>query len=188
MKKCVPLMLFGAVLGMVVILCISMVTAGKVSLVMNGFAVDEDGLLYIGREREIVVLNDGEHTRTIDVPTSRTYKFTIVDGQTILLSTSTKLYTMDLFGNVLSENTDEGTKVYNQLQWKKTYIAQNGQKYTLDSHWGRMCIYKDDTAIYTMPLFDYIVRILLGIPFITLLFLGVVILIMKIFERMKTPQ
>lgn len=161
--------MIGTVIGAIVLICVIMIISGRVSLVMNGFAIDNDGNLYIGREREIVVLKDDICVRKIDPPTSRTYKFTIIDGQTIILSTSTKIYTMDLSGNILSERSDEGNKVYSQLQWKKTYVDQKGSNYTLKSNWGRKAIYKEEIQIYVMPIFDYIVLIMLITVVLTLI-------------------
>ena len=169
MMKKRSILMIGTVIGAIMLICIIMIVSGRVSFVMNGFAVDNDGNLYIGREREIVVLKDSICVRTIDPPTSRTYKFTIIDGRTIILTTSTKIYTMDLSGNILSERPDEGNKVYSQLQWKKSYVDENGFNYTLKSTWGRMAIYKEEIQIYVMPIFEYIVLIVLIIAILTLI-------------------
>lgn len=68
---------------------------------------------------------------------------------------------MDLSGNVLTEQPDEGTKVYNQLQHKKSFTDDHGAKYTMRSPWGRTGIYKNGARIYEIPTLDYVVRILL---------------------------
>lgn len=161
MKKYYPFMAIGAVFGVVMFFCFFLRLSGQVSFSTNGFAADSEGQLYVGREGEIAVLKDGECVRTINPRTSRSYVFTITDEQTILLSTSSTVYTMDLSGEVLTEQTDEGTKVYNQLQHKKTFTDVHGAEYTMRSPWGRTGIYKDGVRIYEIPTLDYVVRILL---------------------------
>lgn len=161
MKKYYPFMAIGVVFGVVMFFCFFLQLSGQVSFSTKGFAVDSEGQLYVGREGEIAVLKDGECVRTISPRTSRSYVFTITDEQTILLSTSSTVYTMDLSGNVLTEQPDEGTKVYNQLQHKKSFTDVHGAKYTMRSPWGRTSVYKDGVRIYEIPTLDYIVRILL---------------------------
>ena len=161
MKKHFPFMIVGAIIGLVFLTCIILLLAGKVSFANNGFAVDKYDQLYVGKQRKIVVLKDNICVKTIKPPTSRAYKFTIIDGETILLSTSTKIYKMDLSGKILSESADDGNKLYSQLQWKKTYTDHKGFNYTLKSNWGRRSIYKEGDQIYVMPLLDYIFLVLL---------------------------
>jgi len=161
MKKYYSFMAIGVVFGVVMFFCFFLQLSGQVSFSTKGFAVDSEGQLYVGREGEIAVLKDGECVRTISPRTSRSYVFTITDEQTILLSTSSTVYTMDLSGNVLTEQPDEGTKVYNQLQHKKSFTDVHGAKYTMRSPWGRTSVYKDGVRIYEIPTLDYIVRILL---------------------------
>ncbi len=180
MKKYYLLIMLGAVAGIIMFTCIAMLISGKASIVINGFAVDVDNQLYVGKGKEIVVLKDGAVVRTIDPPTSRTYKFTIVDGKTILLSTSTKVYMMDLYGNIISESIDEGTKTYNRLQWKKIYMDERGSEYTLESRWGRTRILKEGVSIYEMPMRDYIVRILFITAFVAVFVLGIVAAVMRV--------
>lgn len=161
MKKYYPIMFVGSVLGVIVFICFFLMFSGQVSLSNNGFAVDSEGQLYVGQQNEIIVLKDGECVNAINPRTSRSYAFTITDEQAILLSTSSTVYTMDLSGNVLTEQPDEGTKVYNQLQHKKSFTDVHGAKYTMRSPWGRTSVYKDGVRIYEIPTLDYIVRILL---------------------------
>ena len=137
MKRFCIMMVIAPLLGIVMLTCICMQVTQKVSLSINGFAVDSEGCLYVGKDFNIEVFNEDTLIRTISPKTTRGYKFTIIDGQTILLSTSSTVYTMDLLGNVLSEREDEGTKVYNELQWKRDFVDENGTRYTLESYWGR---------------------------------------------------
>lgn len=182
-RKYYLLMLLGAVIGLVILFCLCMIVSGKVSLTINGFAVDVEGQLYLGQERRIVVYKDGRYVRTIRPKTSRTYKFTIIEGETLLLSTSTKVYTMDLLGNVLTEQNDEGTRVYNQLQAKKVFVDMNGVKYTRTAPIGRVCICRDDCPIYRMPMLDYIVKLILIASAIALLGVAAVLFVWRVRDK-----
>ena len=167
-------LLFAPILGVVMMFCLGMIFSGTVSLSMNGFAIDKDGYLYVGKEKEIVVFNEGEIVRTISPKTSRGYQFTILNGEKILLSTSSVAYTMDLSGEVLSKEEDENTKIYNKLQREKSFFtAEDGTEYHSRLYWGRTQICQNDEVIYEMPLLDYIVRVLIVVVFIGL---GVVLL------------
>lgn len=156
------LMTYAPIAGLIVLFCLCMIFGGKVSLSMNGFAVDKDDCLYIGKDSAIVVYKNDELLRTSNPKTSRSYVFTILNGDIILLSTSTNVYTMDLYGNVLSEKPDEMTKVFNQLQKdKKEFVSVNEEIFRMKNKWGRTYIVNDANVLYKMPLTDYIVRILL---------------------------
>ncbi len=73
---------------------------GKVCVSYNGFAVDEDSNLYLGKASCIEVLRpDGEVLRNLSSYTSRGYKFTITEDQTMKISTGDYLYQTDLLGN-----------------------------------------------------------------------------------------
>lgn len=169
MKNKKALMIYAPVAGLVVLFCLYMIFSGKVSLSMNGFAVDKNEYLYVGKENVIEVYENDKLLRTINPQTSSAYIFTILNGDTILLSTSTKVYTMDLYGNVLSEKEDDMTKVYNDLKKaKKEFAAVNGEKYHLQNTFGRTYISNDTDVVYEMPILDYIVLIMLILTFISL--------------------
>ena len=62
---------------------------------------------------------------SISPKTSRGYAFTIQKDDTILLSTASSIYTLDLSGNVIDKQEDVGTKTFNELQKaKKIFITQ----------------------------------------------------------------
>ena len=166
--------MLSAVIGIIMWICMILLISGRVSFFVNGFAVDADGQLYVGKGNKIIVFKDDVCIRKIEPPTSRTYKFTIADGQYITLTTSTEIYTMDLFGNIISKQPDEENKLYSELQWKKTYTDQKGFHYTLKSVWGRQAIYREGVQIYIMPTFDYVVLILFITVLITVFITGII--------------
>lgn len=144
----------------VISICVFMILSGSVSVFYSGFAVDSSGILYVGTDREIKKYSDGKAVGTISPQTARGYAFTIQNDDTILLSTASTVYELDLSGNVLSQRKDEGTKEFNRLQKSKNrFTAQDGQTYVMKTKWGRTVICSDDAVLYQMPTTDYIVRI-----------------------------
>jgi len=122
--------IFAVSIFVVMLFCLVLIIAGKVSLSISGFAVDHEERLYIGLGNEIRVYENGQIVRTISPQTSRAYRFTIQEDQTILLSTSTKVYTMDLEGNVLSCKEDPGADTYNQISYRRRkFVSQKGDVY-----------------------------------------------------------
>ncbi len=140
--------------------CLILIISGTVSMFYSGFAVDSSGVLYIGKETKIEKYYDGKMIGTISPQTSRGYAFTIQNDDTILLSTASTVYKMDLLGNVLDKQEDTGTKTFNKLQRSKnTFISQNNRKYIMKSRFGRTVIYSEKDIIYKMPMLDYVVKI-----------------------------
>ena len=122
--------IFAISIFFVMLFCLVLLLTGKVSLSFSGFAVDCKERLYIGMRNEIRVYENGQIVRTISPQTSRAYRFTIQEDQTILLSTSTKVYTMDLEGNVLSCKEDPGADTYNQISYRRRkFVSQKGDVY-----------------------------------------------------------
>lgn len=110
-----------------------LVITGAVQLSISSFAVDSKDCLYVGTRKGISIYDNFEYVGAINPKTSRTYMFTINEADQIVLSTSDKIYLMDLDGNVLDTKDDLGADVYNQLSYKKwTYTSQNGDVYKLN--------------------------------------------------------
>lgn len=146
-------------------ICVVLVLGNFVTLSINSFAVDSQDRLYIGIPEEIRVYEADTLVDCLPAHTSRSYVFTIAENDTILLSTSTKIYIMDLSGNVLSEKDDIGADTYNQMQYKrKNFVSSNGDSYQLKSVFGRTKIVKNGTTtVFQISTFSAIVKYLLGI-------------------------
>ena len=145
----------------VIIPCFLLILSGSVTLWINGFAVDKNGRLYIGNAKEIHVFEDGKQIKKLNPRTSRSYVFTITDDNTILLSTSSKVYSMDLEGNILHQKTDPGADTYNQLSYSKNnFITSTGDTYKLRNIIGWWVIVKNDSQIvWNMGLLSYLVLV-----------------------------
>lgn len=163
----------------IVLACFLSMISGHVSISYSGFAIDSSDNLYVGKESKIEKYHDGVFIETINPKTSRGYAFTILDNDTILLSTASTVYTLDLDGNVISEREDFGTKTFNSLQHQKKFTAANGKTYFLKSSFGRKQIVSEDgDVIYNMPVKDYIVKLLIITAFISV-FIFIPIIIYK---------
>lgn len=96
--------------------------------------------------------------------TSRAYLFTVQADDTILLSTSTDVYVLDLNGEVISRQPDEGTKTFNSLQWKRKFTAADGDVYYKQWNFGRTRIDRVGNTgkytVYIMPVGEYILKLL----------------------------
>ena len=173
--------------GFVVLTCLMLMLTGSVTLSIPCFAVDGTDQLYIGTQNEIRVYADGTLVNTINPQTSRAYMFTI-DNEKIVLSTSSKLYLMDLDGTVLEVQDDAGADMYNKIQYKKRkFISSNGDKYQLIGTLGRTRIIKNNSeTVYQISLFSLIVKIAIIVCVIMLFTVPVYIL--KLYKSRNTDS
>jgi hypothetical protein len=142
---------------------------GFTSTDFNGFAVDSNNRLYVGRD-EIEVYENGELLKTINPKTSRAYVFTIQDDDTILLSTASKVFIMDLDGNVINQYEDTYTKIFNGLTREKNlFTAKDGTQYSVKHRLTWLEIVKDnDVRVYRLPMLDFATRITTAVACISL--------------------
>ncbi|MBE6977128.1 MAG: hypothetical protein E7438_00595 [Ruminococcaceae bacterium] len=124
-----------------------------------GFAVDSSGNLYLGLDHQISVYSDGALIRTITTGTSRSFAFTIEDGDNLILSTSTVLYEMDLYGNVIEKSEDENARRFLNMQRNRSFATEDGRKYECKNILGYIQILSEGEVIYKMPTWHYIVLI-----------------------------
>ncbi len=155
------LVLFTLIVCPIAAVCLVLIISGYVAIFYSGFAIDSSGVLYIGKDTKIEKYADGKLIGTIDPKTSRGYAFTIQNDDTILLSTASIVYTLDLNGNVINEEEDSGTRIFNKLQYgKNRFTTSDGNTYHIKSWFGRTVIISDEgILIYKMSVVDYIVKI-----------------------------
>ena len=163
-----------------IIPCLFLVITGTVQLSISSFAVDSKDRLYIGTIKGINIYDNCEFVGSINPKTSRTYRFTITEDDKIVLSTSDKIYLMDLEGNVLETKDDLGADVYNQLSYKKrTFTSPNGDVYKLHS-FGRTKITKNDNeVVFQISRLSTATKYILLIAFIMLFLYLVTVLIRR---------
>ena len=157
-----------AITGSIIIFSFLSVITGKVCIFYKGFAIDGNGNLYIGKNYAIEVLGqDGSVLRQISPYTSRGYRFTIEENNTILIDTGDFLYRTDLSGNLKESKEIHGDGLSVSVLHK--YVSANGTVYRMKSRLLRPYIVRMDGAervqIYKMPAFDYTVKLLSVISF-----------------------
>ncbi len=158
-------------LFIVVGLCLILILTGTVTPFISSFAVDSNDRLYIGIQNEIRVYEEDILINTINPKTSRAYVFTIDKHNNILLSTSTKKYLMDLDGNVLDVQEDQGANMYNQIQYnRKKFVSVKGDVYKLTSAIGWTRIIKNgEDIVYQISLLSFAVKVLIAVIVIFLI-------------------
>ena len=145
---------------------LGMTLAEKVCISPSGFAIDSSGNLYLGKDSKIEVYEDSILIRTIPAR-YRSYAFTIQKDDTILIGTSSVAYVLNLSGDELSKREEMGTETFNKLQRnKKHFQSANGDRYTMQSPFGRTMIVRDgDEVVYKMPVWEYAVKLMLFFSF-----------------------
>lgn len=174
-RSIVVLAVFSMCFFCIVLTCLMLIISGTATLSISGFAVDNVDKLYIGKHKEIQIFEDGKLINSIRVPTSRTYVFTIQEGNKLLLSTSTKIYVMDLDGNILETKEDLGADTYNQISYRKrTFISDSGDTYKLSNLFGQTRVIKNNTdLVYQIDGCSFVVKVLVVICFVAMFGLAI---------------
>lgn len=152
-----------SVISVLLLICALLIYSGIASPFISCFAIDSDDRLYVGKHDRIDVFENGVLTNSIFSKTSRGYVFTILEDDTIQLSTSTIVYSMDLNGNIISSYEDNGSHVYNQIQKSKfSFITTKDDAYCLKGILGRTRIIKNNTiVVYQLSPLSFMVKIAL---------------------------
>lgn len=165
-------------LNLMVLLNMFTILPGIVTISYNGFAVDQDGCLYLGKRNRIEVMDSkGALLRTIPAKPTLNYDFTILNNE-IVLRVGSNLYWLDLSGNVLKEEL-------RSERWKEIippnndgiFVDTSGTRYTMEySGFLRTSIFKwngdEKIEIFKMPLFDYSMRLVLIFTVLGIVLMG----------------
>ena len=135
--------------------------SGAIVSAHYGFAVDANGLLYVGKSRGIDVYDSGEFVRTVyNAP--RGYSFTIRDEKLYIASTS-RIKVMDLSGNLIEIIDDSvwPTEEYRIDKQKKEFVTDEA-RYTATNIFEFYTITKHTEGgseiVYHIPIIDYILN------------------------------
>lgn len=129
-------------------------------------AADSRGNIYIGEEYHIKVYDShGEFLRSLSANTNRGYSFTIKDDS-IIESAGNDVIVMDLYGKIVKEYSDPDFSRYMYRIDPRSYTASDGTKYVMENHFLRERVYRsrpssDRELIFEMPLYSYVVRLLM---------------------------
>lgn len=147
----------------ILIPCIILIATGTVTLSISNFAVDSNDRVYIGKEREILIYQNNRIVGSIEPPTSRSYAFTVTEDDTILLSTASNVYLLDLNGSVLNKEPEIGTTTFNELQRnRKEFLSVKGDFYQMRGNLLRTRIVKNGSeVVFQISVLSVIVKYLL---------------------------
>ncbi len=134
---------------------------------ISGFAVDSADQLYVGTQKNIVVYQNGKMVDTVEIPTSRSYAFTI-DGNDILLATPHSVFRMTLDGVIKEETEDPSANTYSRLQRKREFFSEKGDVYKKSGLLQPRIIKNGNEAVYRSSTLSVVVKLLLVICFISL--------------------
>lgn len=155
---------------------------GKICTNYQGFAVDENQNLYLGKKGYIQVFDaSGNPQHTINAHTTRGYSFTIINNE-LYLHTGDLFYIMDLNGNTTEhgELSDEMRVFISDHTKRNKFTASDGTEYVLNNPLNRPTIYRMDneqkTMIYQMPGLDYTIDSLSSISYVLLIIPALIIL------------
>lgn len=163
--------IFAVSISLIILPCVVLLITGIATPFLSGFAVDDRERIYIGGTQEIYVFYEGTQQTTIDPQTSRSYAFTITEDGKILLSTSTKVYLMDLDGTVQSEYEDIAADVYNQIKYRShKYTTTSGDVYEMKAYLGWTHIVKNGLeTVYRISFLSFVVKLLIFVSVISLI-------------------
>ena len=124
--------------ALIFVLSVIAIATGAMALSYSGVAVDEAGRLYLGRGSKIEVYQAGEKVDTIQPHVDKSYVFTVRDGE-LLLSTGKTAVTLDLQGNGIDEQTDEGGVLYQELKpQRRSFTATDGTVLYSEPAWANV--------------------------------------------------
>ena len=135
------------------------IVSGVVCIHWHGFGVDMSGNVYVGKEEEIAIYNEGQCIGTVAIPRFRSYRMT-VECDTIVIATSMSVYRYDTAGNELSCIEDAGWQTHSRIGRNMNMTcAVDGTEYTAHTFMRHRILCDDGTVVYRMPVLDYSVKL-----------------------------
>ncbi|MGM9597622.1 MAG: hypothetical protein ACI3XO_07400 [Eubacteriales bacterium] len=136
---------------------------GWVAASYEGFALDSEERLYVGKNTGIEVYENGNKIRTISPPSSRSYVFTISDDKivsSVVTSAGNMIYVMNLEGEIIEKRADSYDTHLKLKRNSKSFVSESGNEYISSSCLGYYRIMRSDgVCVYSMPVLDYIVNV-----------------------------
>lgn len=163
----------------ILFICVMLVICNAVTLSIECFGVDSQNQIYVGRSGEICVYNGDKIVNRISAQTSRSYLFTVLKNDNIMLSTASKVYVIDTDGNILSERDDVGTTTYIKMQAdRRNFISHKGDQYQIRNILGRTKIVKNGTeTVYQITVLSVVVKTMIALCIVSIiLFFGIFLL------------
>ena len=174
---------------LVLLICIPLWLCGYISLSFCGYGVDSAGRLYIGKDHEIEVIDNGEVVGTIQRFTDRGYAFAVLEDDTILISTSTTVYKLDVSGTVILEEWPDGnSRTFHELMQNKfNSITVSENEYSAARTCGSVVIERNGEVIYKSTWWENLARnmLLISMP---LFFVSIWLIKWQPTQKNKSPN
>ena len=151
---------------------------GAIVVSYYGFAVDNDGLLYVGKNSKIDVYDNGEYVETL-YRTTYGYRFTIQDEHLYIASGGLVEIT-DLSGILIKTVNDSNRNELMRLNKQKKVVITEDARYVATNIFGfyKITKYNNDggrEVIYHKPIFDFVLSLVgsIGLASFLIVFLVV---------------
>ena len=157
-----------------ILLFFVIIAFGCGSLEFNGFGIDSNGLLYVGRLHQIEIYKEDKQIQKLTTPADRGWVMTVDDKNNIVVSNMSTVFILDSDGSVITTHKDIHSERYYKTRSIRQIKMLDGSIYDLKHKWIWPTIQKNGTTIYRVPFVDFAVRILFMCGSIFLL-IGIVV-------------
>jgi len=179
-KNTMRIWLFTPIIFLIILVCLVFYMVGIAGSVVC-FGVDSNDCLYVGFGDKIEVYEGKTMIRELSPKTSKSYLFTILPDDVILLTTASVDYKLNLDGSIIEKTENAGSGLYNDMQkGKRTFMSPNGDFYKMRSVLGQTTIEKNGDTVYQEPIISVITGYLILICSIAL-----VVCVISILSRDK---
>lgn len=143
-----------------ILLFFAIIVFGCGSLEFNGFGIDSNGLLYIGRLHQIEIYNEGKQIQKLTTPADRGWVMAVDDKDNILVSNMSTIIILDTDGSVITTHKDIHSERYYKIRSIRQVKMLDGSIYELKHKWIWPTIQRNGTTIYRVPFADFVTRVL----------------------------
>lgn len=167
-----------AIMVPIMAVIMGLLVTNRVGLGYDGFAADSHERIYAGRSGVIDIYENGKKVGEAEAPSSRWYSFMIDDNDRIIsVRGAESYYISDLDGREI-EKREYSSDVYDEiLKRRKQFSSPAGREYTVSNIFGYYRVLRDDgVCAFAMPVFDYIINLMLFAMFPCLLTFVLVLL------------
>ena len=166
-------LIFSLIAGPIWFISMLSVMTDTITIKYDGFALDSNGLLYVGEAKGIAVYDDGEFVKTVYRMDALVWAFTIHDDK-LYISTAKTIMVMDLSGNIIEIIDDSEAKAGDRLYGQRNVFVTDDASYIATNRFGYYKIAKhnngESETIFQMPQLDIILgTALYVIPIICLI-------------------
>lgn len=153
--------------------CLIMIFLGVAAPFINGFALDDEGKLFVGEGKIIRIYQNELLVREIEMKSSA-YALEINSADELIVASPSTIYRMTLEGQIIEKQDDPHSETYQKIRNnRKTLTPASGDKYQMISEFGWTRIVKNGTEeVYRISTLSFVVKVLLFLCSVSLLVNG----------------